>query len=144
MERTSPVTASPALAAEAAHFTRHVLGVSELDPALAARYAEGCARLLAAPEPPRETALVAFAVRRPWALPFLDAACALVAPQSLLRRKLLLVLAVLEATPAHLAVFTPRPQPRWLLILRLGGWGLKAGLQAAVGLCLLPWARRTE
>jgi len=142
VETLIPAANSPALSEEARLFGRHILGSPGIDGAAAARYAEGCAKLFAGPEPRRELALVAFAVRRPWALPFLDAACGLVAPHALLRRKLLLLLAVLEATTTHVAAFTPSPQPRWRLLLGLACWGLLGAGLAVVGLCLLPWARR--
>ena len=47
-------------------------------------------------------------MRRSWSLPFLEAAAGFLAPRSILRRKTLLMTAILEATPDFVQDFLPR------------------------------------
>ena len=60
---------------------------------------------------------------------------------SLLRQKLILMLAILETIPEVASDFLPVPRPRALVVGRLLTAGLVAGLKTAVGLLLLPAAR---
>lgn len=65
-----------------------------------------------------DDAVVNFAMAHPVLLPPLDAAAALVRPQSLLHKKALLMSAILEASPAYAAEFLPR-QAGWIGLLGL-------------------------
>jgi hypothetical protein len=77
-----------------------------------------------------------FARRRPWSIGLLDAAAALLDPGGLLRCKVLVMSALLEATPAHADDFLPRSASAPALIWRLASSGTVAVLQAAVGALL--------
>ena len=94
---------------EAALFGRYLIGQ---EPALelATRYAQanGVLRLEAA-HTAKEVAVVAFCRRHPLALPALDAAAGWLAPESLLRHKILTMAAILETTPEHAREFFGRP-----------------------------------
>jgi hypothetical protein len=56
--------------------------------------------------------IVRFALARPWSLAALDGALALTRPAALLRRKLLLAAAILEARPEYADAFLPRQRSR--------------------------------
>ena len=124
---------------EAAIFARYL--VRDAAPAdVAERYRDAVARLFPDPDGPRDRALLAFVRRHPWSVGCLDAAAALVARDSRLRQRLLVMAALLETTPEGAAEFLPR-EPGWgTLALRLPLIGLGAAARALVGLVLLPIA----
>ena len=75
-------------------------------------------------------------VRSPWTIGPLDAGLALADPDSAVRFRLCLMLAVLEASPAHCRRFLPAPWPRPALI----GLGLRmmfAGVRSVLGLAMV-------
>lgn len=124
------------LEAEAALFARHLIGASPA-PEVAARYAEACRRVFPSPPGPGDAALLAFVRRHSWAAGPLDAACGLLRPASPLRGRLLLMLALLETSPAHATFFLEPPRSRAALLSHLAGRGLLAMLKLAAGLPLL-------
>jgi hypothetical protein len=70
-----------------------------------------------------ESPALAAVSRRPSLLPWLDAACAVSQPDDPLRRKLLLMTAVLECSPTYADRFLPRDQNRLAIAweaLRIG------------------------
>src|ERR671925_638162 len=112
------------LRSEAAVFARYLLGPeSIISNDVLERYADGCETLFDASEAADDVAIVDFVRRHPWSLPCVDAAAALLSPQTLIRKKLLLLLAVLETTPAHVDSFTPVSRSRAGIGLRLFWWG---------------------
>ena len=125
---------------EAAALGRYLLGRPAPAEALG-RYVEGSLRLFEGSGSREDLAIVDFVRRHSWSLPPLDAACGLLRPQSLLRQKLILMLAILETIPEVASDFLPVPRPRALVVGRLLTAGLVAGLKTAVGLLLLPAAR---
>ena len=125
---------------EAAALGRYLLGRPAPAEALE-RYVEGSLRLFEGSGSREDLSIVAFIRRHSWSLPPLDAACGLLRPQSLLRQKLILMLAILETMPEVASDFLPVARPRALVVGRLLTAGLVAGLKTAVGLLLLPAAR---
>ena len=132
-----------ALVEEGRVLSRYVLGGEETTRDVLERYARASTLVFHGSPPPGDLAVLRFIQRRPWSLPLLDAAVGLIDPDSLLRKKLLLVVAILEATPAHVETFTPRPSSRIAVISRLAVWGASSVLKALAGLAILPLARRT-
>lgn len=122
--------------AEAAEFTRYLLR-AEPTPEVTERYAAANRTLLTAEPTARDRALLATCLARPWTLPFLDAAEARRASPSLLRKKLLVLSAVLETTTR----FAPRflPSERWgpRLFLELAALGFVAAFHVAGGMVLV-------
>jgi hypothetical protein len=108
------------------------------------RYASACPRVFKDPVAAQDRALLGFVSRHRWSLPLLDAVCGLLAPQALLRKKLFLMLAILETVPAHAGVFTSRPASILLVGLRLAWLGSLSALMALAGVPLLFWARRAR
>lgn len=127
---------------EAAVLGRYLIG-RDMSDELRERYARGCS-ILFPREPEREERLLSFAVRHPRALPFLDAFTAAAHPESLLRRKLILALAVVETAPEHADFFARAAPGRLSLLWRLAAWGLTGALKVCVGAALYPLARRSS
>lgn len=136
-----PAAEESALALEARRLAPGLVG-GEPPPPVVARYVAAHRALIEAPRDPREIALAAFAVRHPWSARPLDAACGLIRPQALLRRKLRLLAAVLEATPDFADAFLPPAAPPRALSLRLLLFAAGAVGRAAAGLALYPLASR--
>lgn len=133
------MTAPPAPATEAVRFARYLLGV---EPAaeLVERYVRADATLFGPSDPPSDAdrAVLALAAARPWTLPLLDAGTAVVPGAPRLRHKLLVMMAILETTPAHAArtaqVDGGIARPR--LALALARHGLTAACKLVAGVAL--------
>jgi hypothetical protein len=121
---------------EAVRLGRYLVGTTPSDE-LAERYARAHGRVLREPPTPADEAILAFAQTHPWSLPLLDAGTAVVRSAPLLRHKLLVMTAILEATPAHAdrmlggRVALPR------LVLRLGRAAISSAIKMAAGAVLV-------
>jgi hypothetical protein len=82
-----------------------------------------------------------FAFAHPWSIAYLDAAGALVHGGAALRRKILIMAAILEASPRFVAEFLPAPKSRAATIGLVAWHGTVAALKAIVGLPLIVIAR---
>ena len=131
-----------ALATEARIFSRYLVDRS-VSEALVARYADAVRTLLPEPASAPDEAIVAFVLRHPWSVSLLDAACGLARPRARLREKVLVMAAVLEASPECADEFLPRSTPALALLAKLAAVGLLAAGRAAAGLLLLPLASRS-
>lgn len=108
------------------------------DARLIHRYIEAHRILLGGPEDPVEIARMVFVHRNPWSLPFLDAASGLLRPHSLLRRKVLLMTALLEAAPEFTDLFVPREMSVPRLLWCMAGYGISSLAKLLVGCFLHP------
>lgn len=132
------------LAAECVVFTRHVLGVAP-----AAAVVDAYVRAHTAS--PRYRAVTAFdarlvtvARRGPLLARLADAHARLLDPAGLLRRKLVLLLALLETTPPHYrAIDAPLASSLPATVLALGARGAVAAIIAVIGLVLFLPLRLT-
>jgi hypothetical protein len=124
---------------EARIFSRYLIGAEPTEDMIA-RYIRAQSILFGAAEPDSERALCRFARRHPWSLPYLDAS-SVWTRQSLLRKKLLTMSAILEASPEFADVFLPRKSVSLYLHLRLAAIGLKSVAKQSIGLPILLWAR---
>ena len=138
--RTAPAPARAAapslLRDEAVRFGRYLVGAAPSEE-LAERYERAHAHVLREPPTRADEAVLAFVRAHPWSLPLLDAGTALVRGAPLLRRKLLVMMAILEATPEHAERTLPVdavPLPR--LALRLGRAGAAAAWKLGAGAAL--------
>lgn len=90
---------------------------------------------------PRERTLWAWARRGgPW-LGWVDAGLALSDPYSPVRHRLYLMLAVLEASPAHLARFEVKDVGPAAALAELAGRGLAGALRSSLGLAFVTALR---
>jgi len=89
-----------------------------------------------------DAAVLAFARTHPWSVPMLDAAAGLRGGASLLRKKLLVMTAILETTPEYVERTEPRSVGLPLLAVRLGVAGARTAFHAATGLALTAALRR--
>jgi hypothetical protein len=140
--RKAPPAAQAELDREARRFGRYLVG--EVPPR------EFIDRYIAAHKARREdlqlpSVAVDVVARRPWLIPWLDAACAVLRPDDALRRKLLLMVAVLECSPHYADRFLPKRRSVPLLIIELAWIGLRSAILALGGIVVFWWAlRRTN
>jgi hypothetical protein len=87
---------------------------------------------------PDEHKLFSFAVRNRWALGAIDGALAFRNPNHIVRRKLLLMSAILESRPKYAELFIPKK--RSVLYVIVFGWiGFRAIAKAMFGRVLLAF-----
>lgn len=106
--------------------------------ALVDRYAQAHAHLPLEPRAGSDRALVDAAISHAWMLGALDAACALRRPHCTLRRKVIVMCAIVEASPEGAHLFMPKGRAGVLVLLRTllrAGWA--ASWRLAIGLPLL-------
>lgn len=84
-----------------------------------------------------DAALLDFVDRHPHSLPFVDAAAGLMRPNSLLRKKILLMAAILEASVHHASEFLAPPPGRGRTLLSLAWYALSAGFKFVIGAAVL-------
>jgi len=117
-------------------FGRYLIGGAP-SPEAVGRYVEACGAIFPTPPDRGDAVLLDFVRRHPWAIGPLDAASGMVAPGSAIRGRLLLMLALLETTPAHADFFLAPSRSPGGLLLHLARCGVVALLKAAAGLPLL-------
>ena len=120
--------------AEARILGRYLLGC-DVEEEHVARYAYA-ASLQPHESDETELRIVAYALAHPRTLGPLDGALALTRPRALLRRKLLLMAAILEASPRYCDWFLPvRRAPSYAVVAAAAA--LRAAVQTGLGLILL-------
>jgi hypothetical protein len=127
---------SDRLEREAAVFARYLIG-RDITPEIANRYMQAEQRLPRKELSPIDQRVIEFAVAWPWSIASLDAACALLRPQSLLRDKLVRLAAVLEASPEFADEFLPESRGLCRTLLGLGWIGTACVAEFLVGAALL-------
>ncbi len=127
---------------EAIRFGRYLVGEVPADE-LIERYCRANAELFGAPNP-EDRRLLELARRHPRTIAMLDAGTGLAAPQSLLRKKLLVMMAILETTPVYAGKTAQRSVGLPELVLRVGVAGMRTALNVAGGLALVAFARRAS
>jgi len=126
------------LTAEALAMAQYLMG-APLSRELIDRYADASHTLLGMHSPKPE---LVFVRRHPWALPFMDAAVGLMRPESLLRKKLLLMTAILEATPNHAEYFLKQPASPFEALRVCASQAARTIVKAVIGLLLYILVRR--
>jgi len=119
---------------EAERFARYLIGEPPR-PDEIERYRRAVELRDAAPRTERDRRLLECMIRHPWTIGPLDAGLALADPDSPLRFRLCLMLAVLEASSAHCPRFLPAPYPQAALLslaLRMAVAAARSGLGLAM------------
>jgi NADH dehydrogenase len=127
------------LAGEARLLGGYLVGVDPA-PDLVARYEAACRRLFG----DETDAELLFVRRHAWALPWLDAAIGLMRPASALRQRILLMAAILEATPRHSAFFLDEPRQPLAVLAHLTFQALRSVAALAIGLPVLLFVRARQ
>jgi len=131
------------LAHECRAITRYLLG-QEPPQDLIQRYLEANSVLFAGKASHSDLAVVAFVRRSPWSLRFIDATSALFRPNSLLRNKILVMIAILEVTPRFTGFFLPEPFSISLFFWRMAVYGLSSTAKFLIGCFIYPFAARAR
>jgi hypothetical protein len=85
-----------------------------------------------------------FFQRHAWSLPWLDASLAIFRRDSPLRQRVLLMAAILEASPQHAEFFLRPPPSRPSLLCGLAIRAVTSALKIACGMLLLPFVSRAH
>jgi hypothetical protein len=131
------------LETEARAFGRYLVGRVP-PPELIARYVAASRTLFPESGDARDRALLGFVRRHPWSARYLDAATALLRPAAVLRSKVLVLGAILEASPTFADEFLPRHVGLPGLVLRVIGNGIVAVLSALLGALLYAAVARSR
>jgi hypothetical protein len=129
------------LRTEAIAFGRYLVG-SGPGEALIERYIEANETLLTGYGIAEDEAVLDFARRHPWSIAMLDAAAGLRGAPSLLRRKLLVMTAIVETTPENVDATEQRAVGLPVLVARVGVATARTAVNAGVGLVLAAWIKR--
>jgi len=105
------------------------------------RYVEAN-QLLFANDAGFERELLDFARRHPWSIGMLDASAGILGGNSVLRKKLLLMTAILETTPEYVEQTQPRAASLPSLVFHVGTASARAAFNMASGLALRLVLRR--
>ena len=129
-----------ALRREARSITRYLLNAEPAEQ-LIERYVRANTALLEVSKASTIPAELQFWQRHPRALSLLDAGLGLRHPQSIVRQKIYIMVALLEATPTFAEFFLRPPQPLPPLLRVLMWHSVHTVLRCLVGLLLLAWIR---
>ena len=123
--------------------TGYLVGSSP-PPELVERYVEANKFHFGGKQSDSDDAVVDFVRRRPGSLPYLDAALALLRPASLLRSKIFLMVAILEATTEFTEYFLPEPFSLPQFLWRLSRYGASISFRFIVGGLIYPFAVKAK
>jgi hypothetical protein len=112
------------------------------DKTIVERYTQAHQALGLKIDAPLDQRIMDLAVRHKWTLGPLDAICGLRRPRATLRRKLLLLTAILETTTTYSDEFLPTVTTRGRILEELVLGGLRTAALLAVGLPVYWWAGR--
>lgn len=135
MQKTnSGMGSSAVLKKEAKCFARYLVG-QEPSRQIVTRYTEALAY-----NPPSISAtdlhLLEFIRKHPWSLGCIEAGLAIRHPHSEIRRRLYIMLAILESSPDHTTAFLPQERSAWYMVV-IALAGLRAVGKALVGLIMV-------
>jgi hypothetical protein len=88
----------------------------------------------------RDSNLLAFVIRHPWAIGLIDAGLVFYSPYSQVRQRLYIMLAILETSPQYSTIFLPK-QRNFLYIFVVGLSGLRAIGRVIAGSILVRLVR---
>jgi len=118
-------------------FSRYLLGEPGAE-RLRDHYEAAARRLAASAFSPRSAATIATVLANPNQLPYADAACGFLDPENTLRRRLIVLTAVLEASPEHTRHFLHQGENRPDVFRALAMIGLRSAWYTVIG-ALMFW-----
>jgi len=126
----------PVLEEEALLFARYLI---DCDPPreMVVRYIDANRRLGVNAVTAADEHILNFSVSHPWSIPFLDAAAGILRPEAVLRKKIYIMAAVLEASPRYPECFLPVNLSSLVLFLRLIINGFTACIKIMIGIPML-------
>lgn len=121
---------------EAKRFSSYLIGVTP-DDVVVARYVEAILPGLdRAQISKRDERLLVLTTRFPWLIGSIDGGLALLDPTSEVRRRILVMFALLEANPAYTRYFLPRKRsPFYAVVVLL--LGIRASYRALLGIAIV-------
>ena len=126
---------------ESVLIAKYLIG-SHLPKELSDRYVSANQELMKNFVPENTYAELDFILRHDWTLPFIDAAAGLLLPNSIVRKKVLLMAAILETSPFYASQFFQKPDSA-LKILIICAWnGFRSIFKLIIGIPILIVARR--
>ncbi len=131
---------SETLAIEARRIGRYLIGSDPPDE-LIERYAAANVALIVVPPDPDEQRLLGFLRDHPWSLPSIESALGILRPGSIVRRKTLVMMAILETAPGYAGQFDARSVGPMGTLVRLVVLGLSSAASAALGVALYAFLR---
>lgn len=126
---------------EAVLITKYLLDYSPTEE-LCKRYIEANRVLLDNYNSKSNSHELGFIRLHPWALPFIDAAAGLLSPGSIVRKKVLLMAAILETSPVYADYFLHRADNHLSLLVNIVWNGLRIVFKLSVGIPIYILARR--
>ncbi|HEX9757602.1 MAG TPA: hypothetical protein VGB26_07345 [Nitrospiria bacterium] len=106
------------------------------------RYIHGHSFLLEGSHSEKDLALTDFVCRFSWSISYLDAWCGLFQPNSLLRKKILLMISILEASPCYTSFFIGEAVSLPGFFYGMARYSLQAAIKVVLGVFLYPIAVR--
>lgn len=131
---SSPPSVHHELRTEATQFSRYLIGAEPTEE-LIARYCAASAILFTTPPSASDRKILAFARAHPWSIPLFDASTG-ASPGSRFRRKLLVMMAILETTPRFVEQTSPVSVGLGKLVVRVGQAGAVMAVSLVAGLVL--------
>jgi hypothetical protein len=133
----------PRLAAEGRLIGRYLVGVDPA-PELIERYCRANEVLFTDAPSPADRSILHFLEKHPRSLSLLEAAAGLVQPASRLRRKIIVMMAILETAPEHAGHFEFAGGGTIASVARLAGLGAVASVKVVAGLIVYGIARHAS
>jgi hypothetical protein len=140
-EKAKRIFSDDTLEKESRLFTRYLLD-SEPSQNMIDRYVSANRALVTETGISAGRKVVEYAVTHPWSIPYLDAAAGVLQPDSLLRKKIYIMAAVLEASPRFVSQFLPKSLTAVGLFAVLIVNGLVAGIKMIIGIPIFYFLRK--
>jgi hypothetical protein len=126
---------------EARLFARYLIDC-EPPPEMIVRYINANRKLCADAAIGIDVKMMKYAVTHPWSVPFLDAAAGFLRPDSLLRKRIYIMAAVLEASTMYSHRFLPQALSPIRLFVHLVVNGVAVGIKVIIGIPIFCFLRK--
>jgi hypothetical protein len=115
---------------------------SEPPPEMVVCYVDANRKLDACAVNEHDARMMKFVLAHPWSVPLLDAAAGFLQPDSLLRKKIYIMAAVLEASPRFAQQFLPKSLSYSKLFVNLTTNVFTAGIKVIIGIPIFYFLRK--